>query len=243
MTSIVKSREYSSDYLLQHVRDVIHASHPNLTPFLALFGCSDEVNSGAASVRQSVFGGYGGIFITRIIGSQVFYQQLKVATGKGHRSNVFEVNVHIGEMEENGQRVLGKLIGRDGQVRPTCGALAHVLEDFMERPDEILSVSKTEADKLYLDFLGTLKFRLNTIKIDLMVAENPMLTITQKNLEFQMRELVNQLRRILTDNPAQAPFFAYGTITCNRTEQPDTESLEYFYRIEGGAETQIHSLI
>lgn len=238
-----KGRQYCSEFLLQKIRDRIHSVHPDIMPFLALFGCSDEVNSTATAIRQNVFGGYGGIFITRIIGSQVFYQQLKVATSRGHRSNIFEVNVHIGEMQEEGQTVMGQMMGRDGSIRPTCGALAHVLEDILEHPDALVSISKTEADKMYLDFLGTLKFRLNAVAADLLASECPMLTITQKNLEVQVNELVKQIQRLLKDDPSLAPLFVYGTITYNRMEEPDTESLEHLYVIEGPEAGQIESLL
>ena len=217
---------------------MIHSSHPEINPYLALFGCSDEVTGSADAVRANVFGGYGGIFTTRIIGSQIFYQQIKVAISKGHRSNVFEVNVHIGEMIENGRKIYGTLIGRDGNKRATCGALAHVLEEFRENPEATLSITQTVDGEDHLDFLATLKFRLKPHIAHILAAENPALEITKKNLDVQIQELIRQLQKMLAKEPALAPMFVYGTIAYNRTNQPDTKSIEHFYVLEGDQPAQ-----
>ena len=240
---IEKGGEYGAEYLFRVVRDRMHAAHPQLQPYLALFGCSDEVTGEADSARSSVFAGYGGIFTTRIIGSLIFYQQIQVATSRGHRSNVFEVNVHIGEVEENGRRIYGALVGRDGQKRSTCGALAHVLEDFRANPDEVLSISKMTDGEKHLDFLGMIKFRLKPHVDQILRAANPVLAITRKNLEVQTHDLIQHLQKTLTKDPDLAPFFVYGTITYNRTMQPDTESLEHFHILEGGDPKDLLSLL
>lgn len=240
---IEKGKEYGPEYLFRSVRDRIHAIHPEINPYLALFGCSDEVTGSADAIRANVFGGYGGIFTTRVIGSQIFYQQIKVAVSRGHRSNVFEVNVHIGDMEENGRRVHGFLVGRDGQKRATCGALAHVLEDFQKNPNEILSVSQTVDGEQHLDFLGTLKFRLKSHRSEILFSSNPVMSITKKNLEVQILDLIRLLQKMLAADPDLAPMFVYGTIAYNRTVQPDTKSLEHLYLIEGAAAGDVKSLI
>lgn len=235
---IEKSKEYSGEYLFRNVRDQIHSTHPEINPYLALFGCSDEVTGSADAVRANVFGGYGGIFTTRMIGSQIFYQQIKIAISRGHRSNVFEVNVHVGEMLENGRKIYGTLIGRDGNKRATCGALAHVLEDFCRNPDEVPSVSQTVDGEPYLDFLATLKFRLKPHIPKILSAEDRVLEITKTNLDVQIRELIRQLQKTLANEPSLAPMFVYGTIAYNRTTQPDTESIEHFYVLEGDQPSQ-----
>ena len=238
-----KGKEYSGEYLFRNVRDQIRSIHPEVNPYLALFGCSDEVNGAADAVRASVFGGYGGIFTTRIIGSQIFYQQIKIAISRGHRSNVFEVNVHIGEMIENGRKIYGTLIGRDGNKRATCGALAHVLEDFHQNPGETPSLSQTIDGEVYLDFLATLKFRLKPHVSKILAAENPRLEITKSNLDVQVRELIRQLQKTLANDPSLAPMFVYGTIAYNRTAQPDTTSLEHFYSLEGDQQSHCTDLL
>lgn len=240
---IQKGKQYGGEYLFRAVRDRIHAERPDTRPYLALFGCSDEVTGSADAIRASVFGGYGGIFTTRVIGSQIFYQQIKVAISKGHRSNVFEVNVHIGEMSENGRLVYGQLVGRDGQMRNTCGALAHVLEDFREKPDEALSISQMVDGERYIDFLGTLKIRLKSHQSEILAAEVPAIAITRMNLDVQIAELIRQLQKILAVEPGLAPLFVYGTIAYNRTTQPDTKSLEHFYVLDGVHPDRAKSLI
>lgn len=242
---IRKGKEYCAEYLFQNMRDWIHAIHPETVPYLALFGCSDEVTGVADSVRAGVFGGYGGIFTTRVIGSQIFYQQIRVAISRGHRSNVFEVNVHIGESEENGHRVYGSLVGRDGRKRSACGALAHVLEDFQTKPAEELSISQTQDGEQHLDFLGMIKHRLKSHRSEILKSPEPMLAITRKNLEVQTRELIRHLQKMLGSKLVAGlpPVFVYGTIAFNRTVQPDTESLEHFYVLEGAAPDQLRKLL
>ncbi|OGH56239.1 MAG: hypothetical protein A3G34_06020 [Candidatus Lindowbacteria bacterium RIFCSPLOWO2_12_FULL_62_27] len=244
-TPVRKGAEYDADYLFRNVRDAIHALHPETTPYLALFGCSDEVTGSADAVRTGVFGGYGGIFTTRVIGSQIFYQQIRVAISRGHRSNVFEVNVHIGESEEAGRRTYGSLIGRDGRKRSACGALAHVLEDFQTKPDEELSISQTQDGERHLDFLGMIKFRLKPHQAEILKSPDPMMAITRKNLEVQTAELVRHLQKMLASDlgAGLAPVFVYGTLAFNRTVQPDTESIEHFYMLEGNAPDQLRNLL
>ena len=229
---IKPGKEYDPEYLFRTVRDRIHSVHAGIDPYLALFGCSDEVNGSADSTRAGVFGGYGGIFTTRIIGSQIFYQQIKVATSRGHRSNVFEVNVHIGEIEKDGRRTYGMLIGRDGQKRATCGALAHVLEDFQKRPDDELSISMTDGEEKHLDFLAMLKFRLKPHVAGILSAPDPIQEITRKNLDVQIKDLVRHLQNMIAADKTLAPLFVFGTISYNRTTQPDTNSLNHFYILE-----------
>lgn len=242
---IEKSREYSAEYLFRNLRDRIHSLHPEMSPYLALFGCSDEVIGTADAIRANVFGGYGGIFTTRVIGSQIFYQQIKVAVSRGHHSNVFEVNVHIGELEENGRKVYGALIGRDGMKRSTCGALAHVLDDFQNKPDEQLSISENQDGEQHLDFLGMIKFRLKSHQSEILKSPSPMLEITKRNLEVQTKELIRHLQKMLAADggAGMAPVFVYGTIAYNRTIQPDTEALEHFYLLEGSRADQIKNLL
>lgn len=229
---ITRSREYSPDHLFRCVRDTIHSRYPAMSLYMALFGCSDEVNGTTDTVRAGVLGGYGGIFTTRMIGSQIFYHQIKVAISRGHRSNVFEVNVHIGEHPDNGKRTYGVLVGRDGHKRACCGALAHILEDFQKHPDEKPSISQTVDGEQVLDFLGTLKFRLKPHQAEILAADDPMLAITRINLEAQVRELIRFLRKMGADDPS--PEFVYGTMSINRTESPDTETLEHFYLLDPG---------
>lgn len=241
-----RGKEYDGEYLFRYVRDRIHSIDPKVSPYLALFGCSDEVTGTADSMRANVFGGYGGIFTTRVIGSQIFYQQIKVAISRGHRSNVFEVNVHIGETEENGRRVYGALVGRDGTRRAACGALAHVLEDFQTKPDEPISIStKTQDGEQHLDFLSMIKFRLKSCRSEILKSPEPMLEITKRNLEIQTKELCRHLQKMLATDTGDGlvPVFVYGTIAHNRTTQPDTESLEYLYLLEGPRPDQLRDLL
>lgn len=238
-----KGKEHSGEYIFRTVRDYIRSIDSSINPYLALFGCSDEVTGSADAARASVFGGFGGIFTTRIIGSQIFYQQIQIATSRGHRSNVFEVNVHIGEMIEDGHKVYGALVGRDGHKRATCGALANVLDDLHNNPSETPQISRTEDGEVYLDFLGTLKFRLRPHFKEILAAENPVMAITKINLDVQVHDLIHQLQRIMTKDPSYAPMFVYGTIAYNRVAQPDTKSLEHFYALHGDRRDQVVNLL
>lgn len=233
IANLKKNQRYSAHYLFTEVYNIIHGLRPALTPYLALFGCSDEVNAATDLIRYTVFGKYGGFFTTRTIGSQVFFHQIKVGVSRGHHSNVFEVNVHIGEMAEHGKITVGELIGRDGAKRHCCGALAHIIEDFQKMPDEKPSISQTVDGEVYLDFIGTLKWRLQPYRQEIMAAPVPILAITHKNLEVQIHELIRQLQKIVAQEPVLAPFFVYGTISYNHIGQDDEESLEYLSIING----------
>ena len=211
ISKLKKSQRYSAEDLFAEVHRIIRVHRPDMTPYLALFGCSDEVNAATDLVRFSIFGKYGGVFTTRTIGSQVFFHQIKVGASRGQHSNVFEVNVHIGEMEEHGKIILGELIGRDGVKRHCCGALAHIIEDFQNMPGEKPSISQTIDGEVYLDFLGTLKWRLQEHQQEILAAPVPIVAITRKNLEAQINELVRQLHKVIAKDPTLAPVFVYGT--------------------------------
>jgi hypothetical protein len=198
----------------------------------ALFACSDEVNAETSGFRTAVLGQYGGFFTTRMIGSQVFYQQIQVALGQGHSSNFFEVNAHVGETIEGGARRYGQLVGRDGVARATCGALGHVLHELRTRTDEP-SVSQVVDGEVYLDFLGTLRLRLQPHRERILSSPDPVLAITRVNLEVQVQELTRQLRRALEKGLATAPVFVLGSVSFNHASSLDEGCLEHFAILEG----------
>jgi len=241
---IVKGKQYTPRALFTKVRREIHAKAPRFIPYAALFGCSDEVNSAADLERFAAFGTHGGIFTTRIIGSQVFYHQIKVALGTGHKTNVFEVNVHIGEEKDaRGRVAYGHITGRDKRRRACCGALTHVLEDFRTHPREKPSVSQHVGGEVYLDFLGTLKFRLKQYRSEILSAGNPIMAITRRNLDAQVAELAVRLRNDIAEHPKDGPFFVYGTISYNHTRGADRLSLEHFLMITGPGPADVYALL
>lgn len=124
--------------------------------------------------------------------------------------------------------------------RATCGALAHVLEDFCRNPEEVPSVSQTIDGESYLDFLATLKFCLKPHIPKILAAEDRVLEINKTNLDVQVRELTRQLQKTLANEPSLAPMFVYGTIAYNRTTQPDTESIEHFLRVGRRSAVSVH---
>jgi hypothetical protein len=244
MTSIIKGAQYRPGALFERIRTIIHANLPGFKPYMALFGCSDEINSATDSERVEVFGKHSGVFTTRTIGSQVFFHQIRVAISTGHHSNVFEVNVHIGEyQDENGQKAFGRLIGRDGHERTCCGALAHVLEDLHLHPDETPSISQWIDGEVYLDFLSTLKFRIKPHQDEILRSPNQMIAITHMNLDAQLEELKRQLQKCVATEPSALPIVLFGTISYNRTKKPDLLSLERFLLITGNRSEDVTSLL
>lgn len=243
LADLEKGRRYSAGELYANIHGMLRDRRPDITPYLALFGCSDEVNAATDLVRFDTFGRYGGVFTTRTIGSQIFFHQIQVAVSRGHHSTVFEVNVHIGETEEKGTAVLGELIGRDGARRHCCGALAHILDDFKNMPDEKPSISQTVDGETYLDFIGTLKWRLRPHREEILAAPVPILAITRKNLEVQIDELVRQLHRVIAKNFIPAPLFVYGTISYNHSGKDDEESIEHLSLVTGPDKSDIEHLI
>jgi len=233
-----KGFRYSPEDIYSSIVDSIMLLQNGFKPHLAFFGCSEEVNAESEIIRHKIFDRFGGIFTTRMIGSQVFYHQLKVSVSRGHTSNVFEVNVHIGEIKENNQIIYGHLIGRDGKQRATCGALCHILDDFVQKPDEQLSISQSIDGELYIDFIATIKFRLRPHIEYILNAENRFLAITYKNLEVQMNELIRQLQKILFQNPEKGPMFAIGTFSFNRNDQTDKQTIEYLYMLKTAQEIE-----
>jgi hypothetical protein len=146
-------------------------------------------------------------------------------------------------MEEDGQMVVGALIGRDGVKRYCCGALAHLIDDFRNMPDEIPSISQTVDGEVYLDFLGTLKWRLKKHQQEIMAAPVPILAITHKNLEVQINELIRQLHKVIARGQASAPMFVYGTISYNHINDDDEETIEHLSIIHGANAEDIEYLI
>ena len=232
--SIVRGTRYNAEPLYRAVHDCLRSGWPGVTLYPALFACSDEVNAETAGFRTAVLGQYGGFFTTRMIGSQVFYQQIQVALGQGHSSNLFEVNAHVGEIVEGATRRYGRLVGRDGVARATCGALGHVLHDLRTRTDEP-AVSQVVDGERYLDFLGTLRYRLQPHRERILSAPDPVLAITYANLEVQVQELTRQLQRALAKGLATAPIFVLGSISFNHAGDLDAECLEHFLVLEGPA--------
>jgi hypothetical protein len=230
--SIIRGTRFHAEPLYRAVHDVLRSGWPSVPLYPALFACSDEVNAETSSFRTAVLGQYGGLFTTRMIGSQVFYQQIQVALGQGHSSNLFEVNAHVGEVVEGGTRRYGRLVGRDGVARATCGALGHVLQDLRTRTDEP-TVSQVVDGELYLDFLGTLRYRLQPHRERILSAPDPVLAITHANLEVQIEELARQLRRALAKGLATPPLFVLGTIAYNHAGELDEGCVEHFIVIEG----------
>jgi hypothetical protein len=167
-----------------------------------------------------------------------------VAASTGHHSNVFEVNVHIGLEETAGKpAVYGSLVGRDGKRRDCCGALAHVLRDLSEKPDEKPSISQYVDGEVYLDFLSTLKFRIIPRRKEILDAKDRMIAITKVNLEVQIAELTRQLRKYLGTSPETGPMFVFGTISCNRRKKKDLISLEHLVMITGGSDRDVRRIV
>jgi hypothetical protein len=229
---LVRGRRSHAEPLYRAVEECLRSGWPRVPLYPALFACSDELNAETAGFRASVLGQFGGFFTTRMIGSQVFYQQIQVALAQGHSSNLFEVNAHVGETVEGEVRRYGQLPGRDGVARPTCGALGHVLHDLRTRTDEP-SVSQVVDGELYLDFLGTLRYRLQPHRERILSAPDPVLAITYANLEVQVAELIRQLQRALAKGLAAAPLFVVGSVSFNHAGELDDESLEHFVVIDG----------
>lgn len=236
MAGLKRGQRSAATEFYPALRRELERRRPGFVPRPALFGCSDEVNSAADAARHDALGREGGIFTTRLIGSQVIYHQLAVAVSRGHRSNCFEVNVHLGERARDGRLVHGELTGRDGETRACCGALAHVLADFRTAPAAAPSVSQVVNGETVLDFLGTIKFRLNPFRDEILADPEPMPAITRRNLTVQVGELVRHLRTLAAADPDLLPAFVIGTIAWNR-DAGDEESLESFLLLTGpGAE-------
>jgi hypothetical protein len=240
---LVRGRRFHAEPLYRAIDELFCTRWPGLPLYPALFGCSDEVNAETAGFRSVVLGRHGGFFTTRMIGSQVFFHQIQVALAEGHGSNVFEVNAHVGEVEEGGVRRYGTLLGRDGAPRATCGALAHVLHDLRHRADEPPSVSQVVDGEIYLDFLGTLRFRLQPHRAEILAAPDPVLAITHTNLLVQVRELRRQLERSLRQGRARPPLFVIGSISFNHAGYLDEETLEHFIVLHGPDEAEAVDLL
>ena len=243
MSGIIKGKRYRPATLFAGVRAVIGAALPGFKPYMALFGCSDEVNTSVDAERVRAFGTNNGVFTTRMIGSQVFFHQIMVAASTGHHSNVFEVNVHIGVDETaEGLGAYGSIVGRDGKKRDCCGALAHVLKDLSTKPDERPSISQYVDGEVYLDFLSTLKFRIIPRRQEILDAEDCMSAITRVNLEVQIAELTRQLRKYLSASPKRGPMFVFGTVSYNRRKEKDLISLEHMAMIKGGEDRDVRRI-
>jgi len=192
----------------------------------ALFTCSDEVNSRVGAARQRQFGDPHGIFTTRVIGAQVFAQQVAVAAHSGHASNVYEINIHLSLAVAGDSDCYREVIGRDGVRRAFCGALGHILNDFRKHAAGPTAARLTDPGDL--DLLGTLAARLLPDRDAILSAVDPFFAITHRHLEVQVASLAQLLRRM---NDLSRSDIVLGTITWNRTEDPDLVSLELSIRV------------
>ena len=79
-----------------------------------------------------------------------------------------------------------------------------------------------------LDLLGMLAARLLPDRNAILSAVDPFFAITHRHLEVQVASLAQLLRRM---NDLSRSDIVLGTITWNRTEDPDLVSLELSIRV------------
>lgn len=145
-----------------------------------------------------------------MIGGQVFRGQVEVALARGHASNAFEVNAHVGVLREGGETRFGDFRGRDGVVRSTCGAMHRVLEEYVRRPDLTPEVSREIDGGLALDFVATLAWRMRPRFDDIRADASPVSRAALVNLDVQVEALVGYVRRL-------APVFGSGPVAVAAT--------------------------
>lgn len=233
-------KETDSKFLYLNFRRI--AERLGMPFYAASFMCSDEEN-GLERIKRSLY--LGKDFASDIIGPVVFSQPSHVAYNVGHSSNVFFVTGHMGmyKHQKDGRVLVGKVESeRDGVLRPTCGAIYHVMNRFLgiEQPPEEMSdwdvdlIEKLERGLVPFkhEFLGV----YHSGKDDVGRLSLGMQYLVRKNVDVQVERLLQLLAHQSTGNtnrviPSQR--LVVGDITINRYKYPDSTLLTHAYLIKG----------
>ena len=224
-----------------------------IIPFLALNRCDDEVGGMTHIQRMFVL---RESFMNAIIGTQASTQPTEVASHEGHKSNVYEVNVHTGMYEHPTTKriLLGKVRGRDGEYRKTCGALASLIHHFEADTEPPVYTHRGESgieikvpvatpDKKDFNFIGKLYFDLEQYKPEVLRAmaeagDDPderlsagMNLLVQRNLEHQV---ANQIQILRHNGHIDGKVLVVGTTSFNKYKYADTLTLGSVHLIEDG---------
>lgn len=205
---------------------------------VASFMCSDEEN-GLERVKRAFY--FSKVFATDIIGPVVLSQPSHVANNVGHSSHIFIVTGHIGmyKNEKDGRLLYGKLESeRDSLLRPTCGAIYHVMERFLGK-HQLEVVSEWD-----IDFIGKLEYGLNPYKQEFLKEYNKgkdelekisigMKYLLIKNVDVQINHLLQVLKNSGKDNH-KLPKLIFGGVTINRYKYSDTTLMTQAYLLKEG---------
>gem|GEM_PF-2113412 len=208
----------------------ITSMHQNAASFI----CSDEENGLERSKRAFY---WGKVFSTDIVGPAVFHQPTHVADNPGHSSNIYMVFGHLGmyKNEPDARLLYGKVESeRDGVLRPTCGAIFHVMQRFLGKEQ------KTQAEDGDFDFIGALEHGLLPHKDEFLLEYQKgddelekhslgMKCLVTKNVEVQVEKLLKML-----PHNGNGPKLVFGGVTINRYKYSDTTLLTEAYLILEG---------
>ncbi|MBI2660103.1 hypothetical protein HYX07_02985 [Candidatus Woesearchaeota archaeon] len=201
---------------------------------VASFMCSDEENGLERNKRAFYF---SKVFASDVVGPMVLSQPSHVANNIGHSSNIFIFKGHIGmhQNESDGRLLYGKVESeRDSLLRPTCGAMHHVMKRLLgeEHPEELPSWD--------VDLIGKLEQSLNPFKQEFLQEYKRgrdeleklsagMKFLVGKNVEIQIGRLIN----LLHHNQKDVPKLVFGGITINRYKYSDTTLLTQAFLLKG----------
>lgn len=201
---------------------------------VASFMCSDEEN-GLERIKRAFY--FSKVFATDVMGPIILSQPSHVANNVGHSSHVFIFKGHIGmyKNEEDGRLLYGKVESeRDNLLRPTCGAIYHVLNRFLgiEYPEELPNWD--------VDLIGKLEHSLLPFKQEFIQEYNRgrdeleklsagMKFLVNKNVEVQIKRLI----QVIQHGNNTKPKLMFGGITLNRYKYADTTLMTHAFLVKG----------
>ncbi|HZX44078.1 MAG TPA: hypothetical protein VFF28_00180 [Candidatus Nanoarchaeia archaeon] len=228
---IYRGKEPTLQYIYHQIREV--AQKLGIDPHLSAASCSDEENSNPDIHRTT---SWGRIFRQYAIGNLVLSQPTSVSLKQGHSSTLFEINGHSGVYKhKDGRILLGKVESqRDNILRPTCGALSHVIKRFLGQ--EIHNPSEEG-----VDLVGELEKDLHVYKEEFLNVYHSgrdtdeklskgMEYIVTANIKVQTEKTIRYVREAHLAGPA----IVFSTMTLNRFKYPETCLLLGVYLIKDG---------
>jgi hypothetical protein len=229
-------REPSMRFVYSQIEKV--AKRAGVPSYFADMACSDETNATDSLQRLQ---NWTDSFRHETPGNLMNTTALHVAVNPGHDSRIIEVNAHVGVYQHPAdKRILyGKVESyRDGVLRPTCGALSHVLKRF-------LGTEKAEGHE-DIDYIGTLAGMLEPYKQEMLERynkgkdddekfSNAMKYLSEKNCDVQTEMAVDAVKHFNLKDPA----LVIGTLSLNRHKYPDGLLLKHVYLIKGQQVTDL----
>jgi len=208
---------------------------------VASWDCADEEN-GIEKMKLGYY--FGKAFTQHVIGPNIFSQPVSVSAHKGHSSNIFIFSGHYGVWQRpSDKRILCGYVEseRDGTLRPTCGAMGHVLNRLIGKEEVPKDLPEWDEDKIGKIVIGLMPFKDQFRKIYDSGADHDekmsrgMDFMVRKNIDVMTSRLVGILKGLPSHgSDHDDKKLVFGMLTMNRCKYSDTALITHAYLIEKG---------